>query len=146
MVITEYAIEKDGVHEVLHVFCEHEHEVGMCPRCGEISETIHEQEDRCIRHLDIWGKATYVHFPGRRFDCKNCRKPFTENLKWIETTRRESTAYELHIYQQCKHTDQAAVAERENLHSKTVSVIFERWAKRAEKQEQREIVRCLGVD
>jgi len=146
MVVTEYALEEQGEREVLHIFCKHEHEVAVCPHCGHISETVHEEKERCIRHLDIWGKATYVHFPGRRFDCEHCQKPFTEALAWVESRRRESTAYELHIYEQCKHTDQASIAEREGLHPETVKVIFQRWAKRAEAQRKQGVVRCLGVD
>jgi transposase len=38
------------------------------------------------------------------------------------------------------------VAEREGLHSETVSSIFQRWAKRVEKQGGEVMVRCLGVD
>jgi transposase len=146
MIVTEYALEREAGREVLHIFCHPEHEVAPCPGCGQMSAAIHEQEERCIRHLDIWGKATYVHFPGRRFDCQGCQKPFTEVLSWIESQRRESTAYELHIYEQCQHTDQAAVAEQEGLHAETVKVIFQRWAKRAEKQPDRVVVRCLGID
>jgi transposase len=146
MVATEYAIEKQGEREILHIFCQHEHDVALCPRCGRVSNTVHESEERCIRHLDIWGKATFVHFQARRFDCDQCGRPFTEVLSWIESKRRESTAYELHVYEQCKHTDQAAVAAREGLHPQTVEAIFRRWAKRAEKQRQRVVVRCLGVD
>ena len=148
LVVTEYALERQGEQEVLHLFCQHEHEVAICLRCGQVSDVLHEQEARAIRHLDIWGKATYVHFPSRRFDCKHCKKPFTESLSWVESKRRESTAYELHVYEQCKHTDQAAVAEREGLHPETVRGIFQRWARRAEKQRQamRTRVRCLGVD
>jgi transposase len=148
LVVTEYALERQGEQEVLHLFCQHEHEVAICLRCGQVSDVLHEQEARAIRHLDIWGKATYVHFPSRRFDCKHCKKPFTESLSWVESKRRESTAYELHVYEQCKHTDQAAVAEREGLHPETVRGIFQRWARRAEKQRHamRTGVRCLGVD
>ena len=146
MIVTEYAIEREEGREILHVFCRHAHDVAACPRCGEVSTVIHEEEERCIRHLDIWGKATYVHFPARRFDCEHCRKPFTEVLAWIENNRRESRDYELHVYEQCKHTDQAAVAEAERLHSETVKAIFQRWARRAEKRQMRVVVRCLGVD
>jgi transposase len=146
MVVTEYAIERQEGREILHIFCHHEHEVAMCPKCGQMSTGIHEQEERCIRHLDIWGKATYVHFPARRFDCKQCERPFSEALSWIESKRRESSAYELHVYEQCRDTDQAAVAEREGLHAETVKAIFQRWAKRAEKQYLRQEVHCLGVD
>lgn len=131
---------------MLHVFCDHEHELAVCPRCAQISGGVHEQEERCIRHLGIWGKVTYVHFDVRRFDCQRCGKPFTETLPWIESKRRMSTAYELHVYEQCKHTNQAAVAKREGLHSETVKTIFLRWAKRAEKQQPCMLVRCLGVD
>src|SRR3989304_6768157 len=41
---------------------------------------------------------------------------------------------------------QAGVAEREGLHPETVKGIFQRGAKRAEKQQAYRLVRCLGVD
>jgi transposase len=146
MVVTEYALEsRAGEREVLHLFCQHEHDVAVCPSCGQVSSAVHDSTERCIRHLDIWGKVTFVHFPARRFDCGPCHKPFTEELSWIESQRRESTAYELHIYEQCQHTPHAAVAEREGLHAETVKTIFQRWAKRA-KRERQGLVRCLGVD
>jgi transposase len=146
MVVTEYAIEQEAGREVLRIFCHHEHEVALRSRCGELSEGIYEQEECCIRHLDIWGKVTYVHFPSRRFDCKHGKKPFTESLSWVESKRRESAAYELHVCEQCKRTDQAAVAEREGLHAETVKSVFHRWARRAEKQRQYTLGHCLSVD
>jgi len=146
LVVIEYALEKQGEVEILHLFCKHKQYVGICPRCHELSTTIHESGERSVRHLDIWGKATFIHFPSRRFDCHRCGKPFTEELPWLESNRRESTAYELHIYGECQHSDQAAVAEKEHLHPETVKGIFLRWAKRAEKQRQQWMVRCLGVD
>ena len=88
---------------------------------------------------------TFVHFPARRFDCGHCHQPFREELSWIESQRRESTAYELQVYEQCQHTTQAAVAEQEGLHPETVKTIFLRWAKRA-RRERPGRVRCLGVD
>lgn len=146
MVVTEYALEpRAGEREVLHLFCQHEHDVAVCPLCEQVSSAVHDSTERCIRHLDIWGKVTFVHFPARRFDCGACHKPFTEEVSWTESHRRESTAYELHIYEQCQHTTQAAVAKREGLHAETVKTIFQRWAKRA-KRERQGLVRCLGVD
>jgi len=62
LVVTEYALESQGEREVLHLFGQHEHEVASCPRCGQVSTAVHESEERCIRHLDIWGKMTWVHF------------------------------------------------------------------------------------
>lgn len=146
MVVRGYALEQQEGQEILHLFCHHAYEVAMCPRCGQLSESVHEEEERCIRHLDIWGKASYVHFPARRFDCWQCNKPFSEALSWIESKRRESSAYELHIYEQCQHTARAVVAKREGLHPETVKGIFQRWGQRAEQQQHRQVVHCLGVD
>jgi transposase len=147
MVVTEYALEQqDDGREILHIFCHHAHEIAQCSGCGQVSQDLHEEAERSIRHLDIWGKITYVHFPSRRFDCQQCKKPFTEGLSWIEAKRRESSSYEVYVYEQCKSTDIEAVAERERLHPETVRLIFKRWAKRAEKKQVRQLVRCLGID
>lgn len=107
---------------------------------------MHEETEHCVRHLDIWGKTTYVHFPARRFDCEHCHKPFTETLSWIEAKRRESSAYELYIYEACRDTNIDPVADKESLHPETVRLIFGRWAKRAEKKQIRQTVECLGID
>lgn len=146
MVVTEYAREQQGEQEVLHIFCEHEYDVAVCPHCGQVTQMVHERQERCIRHLDIWGQRTFVHFVARRFECEECGKTFMEELPWIESQRRESMAYELHVFEQCRHTDLAAVAEGEVLHPETVKGIFQRWAKRSEQQQQWRPVHCLGVD
>lgn len=146
LVVTEYAMEKQGDVEVLHLFCKREHEIAICPRCAHIATAVHDSEKRCVRHLEIWGKVTFVHFPARRFDCDKCQKPFTEDLTWVEEKRRQTQAFELHIYERCKHTDKASVAAAEHLHPEIVKEIFNRWAKRAESQHQRSHVRWLGVD
>ncbi len=146
LVVNDYALEKQGEGEILHLFCQHKQDIAVCPGCHELSTSVHDSEERSVRHLEIWGKATFLHFPSRRFDCWQCRKPFTEELAWLESNRRESRAFEIHIYEACQDTDQSAVAEREQLHPETVKGIFQRWAKRAEQQRQRWLVGCLGVD
>ena len=126
LVVNEYGLEKQGGIEILHLFCQHRAAVAVCPRCHELSTAVHDSEERSVRHLDIWGKATFIHFPSRRFDCSHCRKPFTEELAWLESNRRESQAFEMHIYAECLHTDQSAGAEGEHLHPETVKGIFQR--------------------
>jgi len=51
-------------------------------RCWGGSETNGKID---VRHLDIWGKATLVHFPARRFDCgrrKVLQEAIYEDLSW----------------------------------------------------------------
>lgn len=146
LVVTAYALEKQEDGEVLHLFCEHAHAVAVCARCGQVSTGVHDSEERCVRHLDVWGKVTFVHFPARRFDCDRCGKPFTEELQWIESNRRQTRAFEAHIYQRCQKSDHAAVAAAERLHPETVKEVFYRLAKRAERRQVRPSVRWLGID
>ena len=146
LVVTEYAFEQQGGVAIVHIICQHVHDVAVCPECGELSTTEHDHEMRCVRHLDIWGKMTMLHFPARRFDCPKCQKPFTEKLPWIDKQRRQTNAFERHIYRQCQQASKSAVAKKEHLHYKTVSQIFDRWARRAERNHHRPVVRRLGVD
>ena len=144
--VIEYGYEHLDNEMIVHIICKHRHDVAVCPRCSGVSAALHESEMRCVRHLDVWGKMTFLHFPSRRFDCDRCKKPFTETLPWIEEKRRQTSAFERHIYQRCQQTNKSAVAQSEHLHFKTVSTIFIRWAKRAECCHHRPLLRRLGVD
>ena len=148
MRFTRFAIEEENEEQYLHLFCEHEHDVAMCPRCLKATTRVHEEEDRCVRHLDIWGMKTLMHFPQRRFDCGVCGKPFTENLEWIGPKRRQTNVFEVHVYERVKNkTPRKQVALQERLHEATVLDIFKRQAKRAVRRtDDRRRVRVLGVD
>ncbi len=147
MKVTRFAVEKENKEQYLHLFCEHEHDVAMCPRCLKATGKVREEQDRCVRHLDVWGMKTLVHFPQRRFDCDVCGKPFTENLEWIDPKRRQTSVFEMHIYERVKNkTPRKQVAFQERLHEATVLDIFKRQAKRAARQVKERRVRILGVD
>jgi hypothetical protein len=53
LVVTAYALEQQGDGDVLHLFCQHRHEVAMCSRCDELSVRVHEQEERCVGQADV---------------------------------------------------------------------------------------------
>jgi len=147
MRVSRFAVEEEGEEKYLHLFCEHEHDVAICPRCMQAATGSHDQKDRCVRHLDVWGMKTLVHFPQRRFDCEVCGKPFTENLEWIEPKRRQTRAFEMHIYERVKHkTPRKRVALQDRLSEATVLDIFKRQAKRAARQGDDGRVHILGVD
>lgn len=147
MRVTRFAIEEENHEQYLHLFCEHENDVAICPRCLKATHRAHEEKERCVRHLDTWGMKTLVHFPQRRFDCDVCGKPFTENPEWIDPKRRQTDIFEAHIYERVKNkTPRKQVALQEGLHEATVLEIFKRQAKRAARQVDGQRVRVLGVD
>ena len=115
LIVTMYALRREGDHDVLHLWCVHRNEFAICPKCGCVSHDIHEEKQRCIRHLDIWKKRTFLHFLARRFKCNQCGKTFTEELAFVESQRRQSVDFELHIYEDCLSGDRKKVAQKEGL-------------------------------
>jgi len=141
-----YALEEQGEAHIIHLYCEHRHQVALCPRCRTPSTEGHEYEERCVRDLDLMGRRTFLHFTSRRFDCAQCGRPFTEELASIDRCRRQTRRFEWHIYQRCLSTSRKEVAEQEWLDQTTVTDILKRWAKKAVKAQVRPLVRLLGLD
>jgi transposase len=128
LVVRMYALRREGDHEVLHLWCVPREEVAMCTHCGSVSTKVHEEDQRCIRHLDVWGKMTFLHFWARRFQCEQCGRTFVEEVSFVDSHRRQSSAFERHIYESCISSTKKAVAMREGLSHSTVREIFNRWA------------------
>ncbi len=126
LIVQMYALRLEGGQEVLHLWCAHREEIALCTSCGLVSTVIHQEEPRCIRHLDVWGKKTFLHFLSRRFKCEHCGHVFTEELSFADSHRRQSKAFEMNVYQSCLKGTCKAIAEREQLSHSTVKEIFHR--------------------
>ena len=87
--VTHFSIEMNNNIKQLHLSCEHDHAFAFCPTCQKISTSVYEYKSRSVRHLDILGMRTIIHFPQRRFECLVYGKPFTELLSWIDPKRRK---------------------------------------------------------
>jgi len=146
MSVRQFAIEQQGEERYLHLFCEHQHDVAICPRCNKAMAEGYDHKDRSVRHLDIWGMKTLVHFAQRRFECQVCAHPFSEQLCWIDPKRRQSCAFEAYIYERAKITPRKQVALKEGLSESTVLDIFKKWAKQATRASRLGKVRVLGMD
>jgi transposase len=142
--VTMYTLRREGDEDVLHLRCAHREEVALCTHCGSLSTNVHQEEPRCVRHLDIWGKRTFLHFLSRRFKCSQCGKVFTEELPFVDSHRRQSAAFEMHVYQSCLTSPRKAVAVRDGLSQSTVKEIFNRLA--ALKKGVGGTTRVLGID
>jgi len=146
LVVRMYAIRREGDHEVLHLWCAHREEVALCTRCGSLSTAVHQEEHRCIRHLDVWGKMTFLHFMARRFRCEHCGRTFVEELPFVDSHRRQSLAFEKHIYRSCLGSTCKVAAIREGLSHSTVKEIFNYWTALKETNRVSCTTRVLGID
>ena len=146
MRVTHFAVEEQGEVRYLHLFCIHEQDVALCPRCTEVMTSGYDHKDRCVRHLDVLGMRTLVHFQQRRFDCEVCGKPFTECLGWVDPKRRQTRAFEAYIYQRVQKTPRKHVALEEGLSESTVLDIFKREAQKTVREPHLDKIRVLGID
>lgn len=146
MRVSEYYIEVQAGQQYLHLFCEHQHDVTLCPCCQQPTGSGYDSKKRSVRHLNIWGLHTIIHFWQRRCDCHVCGKPFTQRLSWIDPKRRQTRAFETYIYQRVQKTPRKHVALEEGLSESTVLDIFKKKAKEAIRGVRQGPVRVLGVD
>jgi len=146
LIVTQFSLRSEGDYEVLHLHCFHRDGIAVCPRCGSISYDIHDDEKRAVRHTDIWGKKCVIHFLSRRFKCDQCGKPFTENLSFVDSYRRQTIAFEHYIYESCISNNRKRVAVKEGLSQSTVRDIFNRWAQYKIKPFGKILTRILGID
>lgn len=149
MLVSGFFLEKEENNEHLHLFCEHQYQIAICPCCQIASEALYEKKKkRSVRHLDVWGKRTIIHFNPRRFECDVCGKPFTQQLDWLEPKRRQTIPFENYIYQRVLKTPRKHVALQEGLSESTVLKIFKQQAKRATRtnSDRDQKIRVLGVD
>ncbi len=102
MKVTQVHIEEQEGQQYLHLECQHDHDVAICPRCQQAAVSGYDHKKRSVRHLAVFGMRTVIHFDKRRFDCEVCGKPFSELLSWIDPKRRQTREYEEHVYEQVK--------------------------------------------
>lgn len=68
---------------------------GNCPGCGKRSELVHEyRPPRTVKHISIGKRKTHLVIYKRRFWCKLCSKPFTEQLTMTRIGTRHTKMLE----------------------------------------------------
>ena len=50
----------------------------ICPRCGQTSHRLHQNQGHLVRDLPISNREVILKVNRRRFKCINCQKPFSE--------------------------------------------------------------------
>ncbi|WP_293072808.1 transposase family protein [Moorena sp. SIO3H5] len=56
----------------------------VCPRCGQRSHRLHQNKYHLVKDLPWSGQQVILKVNRRQFKCKNCQKPFSEKLYFVE--------------------------------------------------------------
>lgn len=59
----------------------------ICPNCGAASHKLHQNHRHIVKDLPFGEKPVFLEINRRQFKCKNCRKPFSEDLNFVRKKR-----------------------------------------------------------
>ena len=105
--------------------------VASCPKCGRVSDQIHdESEAQMIRDLSIAERRCYLVYRARRFKCEQCKKTFVERVEWKRSNVSYTERYERYVYQRVRRESVSQVAQDEGLSEEAVQALFEYRAKK----------------
>lgn len=117
-----------------------------CPQCGVSTQRVRVWYPRCVRDLPISGKACYLRFETRYFECPPCHMTFAEPLDFLDAKREYTQRYETYIFEQVRQTTATYVATREGLTDMAVTRIFLRQAQASLPEQPFRGVTKLGID
>ena len=70
-VIVTFAERKDNQ---FHIHMKMKRKAHECPRCGRITEKIHDYREQRIKDISSFGSYTFIHLRKRRYVCPSCNK------------------------------------------------------------------------
>lgn len=69
---------------IKHIYLEQALTPHKCPRCGNITQRVHDYRVRKIKHQYNLGNKTILHYKRRRYLCPMCHKRFPEENSFVE--------------------------------------------------------------
>jgi transposase len=124
--------------------CKNRFDYSVCPDCDNISSTLHENIQKCIRDVPLSGKRCFIQFTHRRFFCEGCRNTFMERLSFLEPNSIYTNRYEQYVYHLCRENTVTFVSQFECLgYDATEGIYYRQVSKKIVTQKGIEI---LGID
>lgn len=100
-----------------------------CRKCGKWITKLHGQEEWVtIRHLPVFGRASFLRYRPRRYQCQDCEghPTTTEKLDWHDSNSPHSFSYDNHILLQLVNSTVEDVSLKAGLSYDSVAGTLER--------------------
>jgi transposase len=120
-----------------------------CHRCGrEIHKRHGYDEWIVIRHLPVFGRASYLRYRPRRYQCMECegQPTTTERLEWREGNSPHSMAYDDHLLLQLVNSTVGDVSIKEDVPYDCVLGVLERRIEAGVDWGQYTALGVIGID
>jgi transposase len=116
-----------------------------CPRCGKVSDKLHQNHRHLVKDLPMSGQSVYLKVNRRQFKCDNCQKPFRENLDFVAVKRTYTKRLARNILEQLKEGDILNVSRRNGVTEEEIQRRLEDIAEEIISQDISSLKR-LGID
>lgn len=99
----------------LILFVKAEKKTAVCPRCGQTSRRLHQNQRYLVKDLPLGNREVILSVNRRRFKCETCQKPFSESLDFVAKKKAFTHRYAQSITKQAVHSDIKNVADNNRL-------------------------------
>lgn len=99
-----------GIGIILQI--ESNNQESICPRCGTKSHKLHQNRRHIVKDLPWGEQQVFLEINRRQFKCKICKKPFSENLNFLDQRRTYTKRLAAKIIQDVLENDIHSVAKK----------------------------------
>lgn len=120
----------------------------QCRVCGRrITKFKSYDDERCLRHLSLFGKAVYLRLRPKRYACTCLHKPSTtQGLEWCEPYSPHTKAYDEHLMVQLVNSTVEDVSQKEQVGYDAVVGALKRRIQTHVDWAELEELNVLGID
>ncbi|NLC72640.1 MAG: transposase [Ruminococcaceae bacterium] len=80
-----------------HISVEIPKKLHCCPKCGEMTDAVHDYRHQKVRDISIYGKLTIIHLRKRRYRCNSCGKRFAETNTFVPRYHQVTSRLVAHL-------------------------------------------------
>jgi len=119
----------------------------VCPKCGKITDIVHDVRVQCYDHLPIWGKPTLLVLPIWRFECEcDPEHPFDKTYEFIRKYQRQTIPFEEYVFDLCSKNTIQNASEIVGISHGRCQRIFNYYAEKYVKSKEVKPAKYIGVD
>ncbi len=112
-------VESDS--EEMHIYFKMKRRDHVCPRCGAVTDKVHDYRPSIIKDAPVMGKNTFLHYSKRRYHCDCCGKHFNESFHLLPKHCTITTRLNFLAINMLKETQNvASVARQVGISSSTI--------------------------
>lgn len=132
-----------------YFYCVMKQQIGLCPDCGTVSNTIHDyQRQREVHDVLLRGQKVRLVFDSIRLSCEECKKGFTPEIRDVVKNCSYTQRLYAEISNPARKQDASTMARLYGVGYKVVeNILLKAGEEKLEQRREKPLeVKRLGID